>query len=157
MVARHNVGVAAMVWRSCAFSLLGAFALAFLWTPPAHASEARDLEQTIQDLHSLADAKEKLDRHGAARVELAEIRTWLRAATNAVKEEAEKAARRHLDLVRAQVRLIDRIISLSKLEHEAKRLDHEIESTKKRIEGLTAELEEKRVKLRAMKLRETGR
>ena len=129
-------------------------AMMMLLTAPAWAEEPADLDQTITDLNSQAGDKERIDKEGATKVELSQIRGWLTAATNAVKENAAKVARRFFDLVRAQMKLVDQLVSVSQLDTEATRLEREVSKTKERIVKMTGQLEEKRVQLRALKLRE---
>jgi hypothetical protein len=132
-------------------------AMVTLLTVPARAEEPADLEQTITDLNSQTGDKERIDTQGATRVELSQIRGWLTNATNAVKENAAKVARRFFDLVRAQMKLVDQLIALAQVDAEATRLEREAAKTKERITTMTTQLEEKRVQLRALKLRESGK
>ena len=127
-----------------------------LLAAPAWAEEPADLEQTITDLSSQTGDKERIDRLGATKVEVNQIRTWLTNATNSVKENAAKVARRFFDLIRAQMKLVDQLISLSQIDNEAVRLEREVAKTKQRIATMTGQLEEKRVQLRALKMREGG-
>ena len=127
-----------------------------LLAAPAWAEEPADLEQTITDLSSQTGDKERIDRLGATKVEVNQIRTWLTTATNSVKENAAKVARRFFDLIRAQMKLVDQLISLSQIDNEAVRLEREVAKTKQRIATMTGQLEEKRVQLRALKMREGG-
>jgi vacuolar-type H+-ATPase subunit D/Vma8 len=131
-------------------------AMMMLLAAPAWAEEPADLEQTITDLNSQTGDKERIDTQGATKVEISQIRGWLTNATNSVKEKTAKVARRFFDLVRAQMKLVDQLISLSQIESEADRLEREVAKTKQRIGTMTGQLEEKRVQLRALKMREGG-
>jgi hypothetical protein len=128
--------------------------VALLVATPAWAEETGDLEQTITDLGSQATDKERIDKRGASKVELSQIRGWLTDATNAVKESGTKVVRRFLDLVRAQMKLVDELIGLSQVEQELARLQRDIGKTKQSIATLGGRLEEKRAHLRALKMRE---
>jgi chromosome segregation ATPase len=128
-----------------------------LLAAPAWAEEPADLAQTITDLNSQAGDKERIDAQGATKVELSQIRGWLTGATNSIKENASKVARKLFDLVRAQMKLVDQLISLSQADAEAARVEREVAKTKQRISTMTTQLEEKRIQLRALKLREGGR
>jgi hypothetical protein len=134
-------------------------AMMVLLAAPAWADEPADLDQTITDLNSQTGDKERIDKEGATKVEISQIRGWLTNATNAVKEHAAKAARRFFDLVRAQMKLVDQLIAVAQVDSEATRLERDVAKTKDRIAKMTTQLEEKRVQLRALKLREgdTGR
>ncbi len=121
---------------------------------PVRAEEPADLEQTITDLNSQAGDKERIDKEGATRVELSQIRGWLTNATNSIKENAVKVARRFFDLVRAQMKLVDQLITLSHIDGEATRLERDVARTKQSISSMSLQLEEKRIQLRALKLRE---
>jgi hypothetical protein len=132
-------------------------AMMMLLAAPAWAEEPADLDQTITDLNSQAGDKERIDSRGATKVELSQIRGWLTNATNSVKENAAKVARRFFDLVRAQMKLVDQLISLSQVDAEAARLERDVAKTKERIATMTTQLEEKRVQLRALKMREGGK
>ena len=129
-------------------------AMVVLLAAPAWAEEPADLDQTITDLNSQTGDKERIDKEGATKVELSQIRGWLTNATNAVKEHAAKAARRFFDLVRAQMKLVDQLIVVAQLDSEASHLEREVAKTKERIVRMTTQLEEKRIQLRALKLRE---
>jgi hypothetical protein len=147
--------VAAAIEKEAAVtSRLVLLAAMVLLAAPAWAEEPADLEQTITDLSSQTGDKERIDKMGATKVELSQIRGWLTNAANAVKENAAKAARRFFDLVRAQMKLVDQLISVSQVDSEAARLERDVAKTKERIAKMTAQLEEKRVQLRALKLRE---
>ena len=78
-------------------------------------ADAADLQQAISDLGSQASDKERIDAENAARIELNEVRTWLQDATNKLKEEEEEWCRLVLERVRAQLRMVDQLISLSSL------------------------------------------
>lgn len=124
--------------------------------PAAMAAAAEsDLSQTISDLRSQASDKEKMDALGATRVELSQIRTWLNDATNAVKEEAEERCRRVFELVRAQLKLVDELTALSKIENEAKRLAQAIAKAKHSYQSAKSQLEGKQAELRALKLKDS--
>ncbi|MBI5478941.1 MAG: hypothetical protein HY906_08805 [Deltaproteobacteria bacterium] len=132
-------------------------AMVMFLAAPAWAEEPADLEQTITDLNSQAGDKERIDTQGATKVELSQIRGWLTNATNSVKENAAKVARKFFDLVRVQMKLVDQLISLSQIDAEVARLERDVAKTKERIATMTTQLEEKRVQLRALKLREGGK
>ena len=127
-----------------------------LTAAPAWAEEPADLAQTITDLGSQTGDKERIDTQSATKVEISQIRGWLTNAANSVKENTAKVARRFFDLIRAQMKLVDQLISLSQIESEAARLEREVAKTKQRIGTMTGQLEEKRVQLRALKMREGG-
>ena len=129
-------------------------ALVLLLTGPAFAGEG-DLQQTVSDLTSQTADKEKMDDLGATRVELSQVRGWLNDATNAIKEEAEGTTRRLFELVRAQLTLIDELTALSKVEDEASRLLQQISQVKATLSAAKSELDEKKAKLRALKLKES--
>lgn len=129
--------------------------VALLLAAPVHAEEPADLEQTITDLNSQTADKERIDKEGATKVELSQIRGWLTNATNSIKENAVKVARRFFDLVRAQMKLVDQLITLSSIDTEATRLERDVARTKQSISAMSQQLEEKRVQLRALKLRES--
>jgi predicted nucleic acid-binding Zn-ribbon protein len=116
--------------------------------------EDTDLTQTISDLGSQAGDKEKIDTLGASKVEISQIRGWLTDATNAVQQSAAKKARRLFDLVRAQMRLVERLVAAAQLEHEAARLDREITRTRQSVASLKEKLDDRRAQLRASKQRE---
>jgi len=130
-------------------------AVALLLAAPARAEEPADLEHTIADLNSQAGDKERIDKEGATKVELSQIRGWLTNATNSIKENAVKVARRFFDLIRSQMKLVDQLISLSQIDAEAARLERDVAKTKQNISSMTLQLEEKRIQLRALKLRES--
>ena len=130
-------------------------AVALLLAAPARAEEPADLEHTIADLNSQAGDKERIDKEGATKVELSQIRGWLTNATNSIKENAVKVARRFFDLIRSQMKLVDQLISLSQIDGEAARLERDVAKTKQNISSMTLQLEEKRIQLRALKLRES--
>jgi len=132
--------------------LAGAFVL--LLAGPAFAGEG-DLQQTVSDLTSQTADKEKMDDLGATRVELSQVRGWLNDATNAIKEEAEGTTRRLFELVRAQLTLIDELTALSKVEDEASRLLQQISQVKATLSAAKSELDEKKAKLRALKMKES--
>jgi chromosome segregation ATPase len=133
------------------FTTLFALVLA-LMAAPAQAEDA-DLQQTLSDLTSQTADKEKMDTLGATRVELSQTRGWLDAATNAIKEEAEEKCRRFFDLVRAQLKLLDELIALSKLEEEANQLDQAIAAAEQNFQAARSQLEEKQAQIRAMKMK----
>jgi len=132
--------------------LVASASILLLLTTLATAAES-DLSQTISDLRAQADDKEKMDALGATRVELSQIRTWLNDATNAVKEEAEEQCRRVFDRVRAQLKLVDELTALSKIEDEAQRLEQSIAKIKQRYQAAKSQLDEKKAELRALKLK----
>jgi replicative DNA helicase len=131
--------------------IAGAFVL--LLAGPALGEEG-DLKQTVSDLTSQTTDKEKMDALGATRVELSQVRGWLNDATNAIKEEAEAKTRRLFELVRAQLKLVDELVALSKLEDEASKLTAQISAVKQKLSTAKNELDEKKAKLRALKMAE---
>jgi len=133
------------------FTTVFALVLA-LMAAPAQAEDA-DLQQTLSDLTSQTADKEKMDTLGATRVELSQTRGWLDAATNAIKEEAETKCRRFFDLVRAQLKLLDELIALSKLEEEANQLDQAIAAAQQNYQAAKSQLEDKQAQIRAMKMK----
>jgi chromosome segregation ATPase len=133
------------------FTTVFALVLA-LMAAPAQAEDA-DLQQTLSDLTSQTADKEKMDTLGATRVELSQTRGWLDAATNAIKEEAEEKCRRFFDLVRAQLKLLDELIALSKLEEEANQLDQAIAAAQQNFQAAKSQLEDKQAQIRALKIK----
>lgn len=131
--------------------IAGAFVL--LLAGAAWAEEG-DLKQTVSDLTSQTADKEKMDALGATRVELSQIRGWLNDATNAIKEEAEAKTRRLFELVRAQLKLVDELVALSKLEDEASKIEQQMSAVKQKLSTAKNELDEKKAKLRALKMAE---
>lgn len=129
-------------------------ALVLLLASPALAEED-DLQQTVSDLTSQTTDKEKMDTLGATRVELSQIRGWLNDATNAIKEEAKGKTRRLFELVRAQLKLVDELVALSKIDDEASRLQQQISQVKAKLSASKSELEEKKATLRALKMQES--
>ena len=127
--------------------------IVLLFAVPAWAEDT-DLDQTIADLGSQTGDKERVDNLGATKVEVSQVRGWLTDATNAVKEKEAKKARRCFDLIRAQMRLIDELITLSQIENEAARLEADIGRTRQQNARLKAQLDDKRVQIRALKLNE---
>ena len=121
----------------------------------ALAEEASDLKQTISDLQSQAADKDRMDEHRATRVELSQVQGWLNDATNAVREEATAKCRRLFDLVRAQFKLIDELVALSKLNHQIQTVKATIAKAQQAAETAKGELENKKAKLRALKRRES--
>jgi hypothetical protein len=154
MDAPRGPVVPAVIEEAAVTLRLVLLAMVVLVAVPAWADEPADLDQTITDLNSQTGDKERIDKEGATKVELSQIRGWLTNATNAVKEHAAKAARRFFDLVRAQMKLVDQLIGVAQMDAEAARLEREVIKTKERIARMTSQLEEKRIQLRALKLRE---
>jgi hypothetical protein len=139
--------------------LLALAGLTLLLSLPAMADEEEttgDLTQSVSDLSSQTDDKEKMDALGATRVEVSQIRSWISDATNSIKEEAERKTRRIFERIRAQLKLVDQLIALSKLEDEASKLEQQVSETKQKAAAAKSELEEKKAKLRALKMREKG-
>jgi chromosome segregation ATPase len=137
-----------VIWRLVPLSV------ALLLATPALAEDV-DLNQTLADLGSQVGDKERMDRLGATKVELNQVRGWLTDATNAVKENAAKKARRLFDLVRSQIRLVDQLIVASQVEDEATRVEREIERTRQDLARLKGQLEDKQTQIRALKMRES--
>lgn len=125
--------------------------LSLLCAGTAHADVA-DLKQSLSDLRSQADDKEKMDTLGATKVELSQVSGWLDDATNAIKLEAEKKARRFFTLVRAQLKLVDQLVVLAKLQQEAKKLEADISGLKEQKASAKSQLEDKRVQLKALQM-----
>ena len=130
-----------------------AVAFVLLMAGPVVAEDA-DMQQTVTDLTSQTADKEKMDDLGATRVELSQVRGWLNDATNAIKEEAGAKARRLFELVRSQLKLIDELIALSKIEDEASKLQQQISVAKQKLSGAKNTLNEKQAQLRALKMKE---
>jgi vacuolar-type H+-ATPase subunit D/Vma8 len=135
---------------------LVAVAVVLLAVAPAWAEDA-DLEQTISDLGSQAGDKERIDALGAAKVEINQIRGWLTDASNAVKQSHAKKARRVFDFVRAEMKLVERLIAVSQLENEAARLERDVAQTKREVAALKDKLIERRTELRVAKTRDAER
>lgn len=132
---------------------LSPLVLVLLLAAPARA-EDDDLNRTVTDLSGQAGDKEKMDALGAAKVELSQMRGWLDNAVNAIKEDAKKKARRMFELVRAQLKLVDGLISLSKAKDELSRLERERGQLRQALGKAKSQLEEKRAQLRALKITE---
>ncbi len=115
-------------------------------------AEDGDLEQTIADLNGQASDKERIDQQGVARVEISQVRGWLTDATNSVRQKTPKKARRFFDLVRSQMKLIDQLVKVAAVENEAARLEREVGAVGKQNANLRRELDEKRVKVRALRM-----
>jgi chromosome segregation ATPase len=132
--------------------------LTLLSSLPAMADEEEsgDLKQSVSDLSAQTDDKEKMDTLGATRVEVSQIRNWISDATNSIKEEAERKTRRIFERIRAQLKLVDQLIALSKVEDEASKLEQQVSAVKQKAAAAKSELEEKRAKLRALKMKEKG-
>jgi len=134
--------------------------LALLLSMPAWAEEdedsSQDLKQSISDLSSQTDDKEKMDGLGSSNVELSQIRGWISDATNSIKEEAEQKARRCFELVRAQLKLVDQLIALSKVEDAANKLEQQVNEAKQKVGAATKKLQDRQAKLRALKMMEKG-
>jgi len=95
-----------------------------LLAAPAWAEEPADLEQTITDLSSQTGDKERIDRLGATKVEVNQIRTWLTTARLGEGERGQGGA----PLLRPDPgadELVDQLISLSQIDNEAVRLERE--------------------------------
>jgi hypothetical protein len=114
-------------------------------------AEQGDLSQAIADLGAQARDKARLDTLGAVTIELNEINTWLREATNAVKEEQEPRCRRSLNRVRAQLSLVDQLIALSQLRAQQQRADKQLVRAGRKAAKAKQDLEERRANLKAMK------
>lgn len=138
--------------------LLAMVGLTLLSSLPAMADEEEsgDLKQSVSDLSAQTDDKEKMDTLGATRVEVSQIRNWISDATNSIKEEAERKTRRIFERIRAQLKLVDQLIALSKVEDEASKLEQQVSAVKQKAAAAKSELEEKRAKLRALKMKEKG-
>ncbi len=119
---------------------------------PARA-EDDDLNRTVTDLSGQAGAKEK-DSRGAAKVEISQMRGWLDAALNAIKEDSKKKARRMFELVRSQLKLVDSLIALARAKDELSRLERERTQLKQALGKERSQLDEKRAQLRALKINE---
>lgn len=134
-------------------SCAAAFAGVLLLSLPALA-EDDDLNRTVTDLSGQAGDKEKMDTQGAAKVEVSQMRGWLDAALNAIKEDAKKKARRMFELVRAQLKLVDGLITLSRAKQELATLERERGQLRQAVSKAKSQLEEKRAQLRALKITE---
>ena len=118
---------------------------------PALADEG-DLQQSLTDLSAQVDDKQRLDTHGAVKVELAQTRSWLGEAANAVKENKAKLVRKLFDRVRAQLKMMDQRIALSQLQLEQRKLEQGLQSARRGLEAAKKRLEDKRVQLKALKM-----
>ena len=128
-------------------------ATVLLLSTPARA-EDDDLNRTVSDLSGQAGDKEKMDAKGAAKVEISQMRGWLDAALNAIKEDAKKKARRMFELVRAQLKLVDGLITLSRAKNELAALEQERTQLRQAVGKAKSQLEDKRAQLRALKITE---
>ena len=118
---------------------------------PALADES-DLKQTQSDLTAQADDKQRLDTQGTVKVELAQTRSWLGEAANAVKEDKAKLARKLFDRVRAQLKMMDQRIALAQLQLEQRRLEQGLQNARNGLAGAKKKLEDRRVQLKALKM-----
>lgn len=115
-------------------------------------AETADLEQTVTDLNSQTDDKERMDTLGSSKVEINQIRTWLSDAANAIKEEDETKCRKVFERARIQLKLIDEQVALSKLDEQARGLEQQVSAIKQKADAAKRQLEEKQAKLRALKM-----
>jgi len=132
---------------------LAALSLVLLLAAPARAEES-DMKHTVLDLTAQASDKEKMDSLGATKVELSQIRGWLNDATNAIKEEAEKKTKRLFELVRAQLVLVQELVSQSKIKDEADKLEQEVSQVRQKAAAAKHTLEEKQAQVRALKMKD---
>jgi hypothetical protein len=122
-------------------------------TASAQAEDA-DLKQTVSDLTSQTDDKERMDVLGSSKVEVSQLRTWLGDATNAIKEEAEKKCRQIFERIRSQLKLVDEQTAHAKLDDEARKLEQQIAEIKTTSETLSRKVQDKKAKLRALKMKD---
>jgi hypothetical protein len=132
----------------------GALCAALLSLSSPALAEDDDLNRTVSDLSGQAGDKEKMDSLGAAKIEISQMRGWLDAAVNAIKEDTKQKARRMFELVRAQLTLVDGLVSLSKAKDELGRLEQESSRARQALGKAKSKLEEKRAELRALKINE---
>jgi uncharacterized coiled-coil protein SlyX len=95
-----------------------------------------------------------MDQHEAAKIELAQIETWLAEAANAIKEEQEERARRLFDRVRLQLKLVDELIALSKADMRVDKLRAELGQLEAKVKSARETLQDKQAKIRALKMTE---
>jgi len=134
--------------------VLGSLCAALLSLSATALAEDDDLNRTVSDLSGQAGDKEKMDALGAAKIEISQMRGWLDAAVNAIKEDTKQKARRMFELVRAQLTLVDGLVSLSKAKDELNRLEQESSRARQALGKAKNKLEEKRAELRALKINE---
>lgn len=123
-----------------------------LLVSPVSLADEGDLKQTIDDLTAQTADKQRLDEHGATQVEISHIQTWISDATNAVKEDEPKKCRRAFNRIREQLKLVDELIKLSKLEASATGLEELIARITRANETNKSQLLDKEAKLRALKM-----
>ena len=117
---------------------------------PALADEG-DLKQTHSDLSAQTEDKQRLDTLGAVKVELAQTRSWLAEAANAIKEEKAKVTRKLFERVRAQLKMMDQRIALSQVQAELRKLEQALAGARQGLANARKQLEDKRVQLKVMK------
>ena len=125
-----------------------------LWSGLAVAGETDDLKQTVSDLTAQTADKEKMDSLGATKVELNQLRTWIQTAQNAIQEEAEKKTRRFFTLIRSQLKLVDELIGLSRVEDQQAKLQREITAQKTLLGATKKQLLDKQARLRALNMKD---
>ena len=129
-----------------------AFSLTLLAGVSTAFADDADLKQSISDLSSQTTDKERMDQHGATRVEVSEIRTWLQEATNAAQEEKEDECRALFDRVRAQLVLVDELIKLSKLKAYFRQQQQQYASMQREAQSAKQRLDEVEAKNRALEM-----
>jgi hypothetical protein len=127
-----------------------------LLLPAAANAGDDDLKQTIADLTGQTRDKERMDTLGAVKIEISDARTWLAAASNAVKESDEDKCRQLLTRIRLQLVLIDQLVGLSQIKARAEKLTKEIRDVHASVRSAKTELEQKQAKVRALKMANPG-
>jgi hypothetical protein len=125
--------------------------LSLLVTSSTAWAEDADLKQTIADLTSQTNDKQRLDTHDAAKVELSQIRSWLSEAANAVQEEKEARCRQLFELARAQLLLVDQLVLLDQISVEVKKIEKGLAAVKQVLSNAKKRLEEQQAQIRAQK------
>lgn len=121
--------------------------------PAATAGEA-DLLQMTADLGAQADDKERMDPLGGAQAEINQIRVWLSEANTAIKDGRESQARRIIDRARAQLKLVDQVVVLSKINAEIKKMKKAMKLAREAAQRTRTKL--KSIQARAQKLGEVN-
>lgn len=115
------------------------------------AADVADVKQTISDLRSQLADKQRFDKRGAARLELSQIGAWLDQAANALKEEATDRARRVIQRVRAQFKLVDQLVARSELQAKKASLGKKLAQLRRDVEKKRELLANKRAKIEALR------
>lgn len=125
-------------------------------TVPAFAMEKAAMLQVVDDLGSQLKDKAKLDVHAAAKLEVARVKSLLKDARNAAREEEEEEVDRLLTLVRAELKLIDGTIELSQLEAKLAKRQSKLDSVEARVAAQKKDIETKTATLNAYRLKAKG-